>query len=84
MTDGHTVGSAMNKILRRHVPASALPAHLREGIDPGALVSVTVEVETPERPRPSLAELRVRSRTLPSATDDPVSRIRALRDEWDD
>jgi hypothetical protein len=41
----------MNKIVKEHYPASKLPVELREGIDPGGHVTVTVieEEQPPER-----------------------------------
>lgn len=38
----------MNRIVRHHVPVSELPESLREGLDPGALATVEVTVETSE------------------------------------
>lgn len=89
----------MNRIVRKHYPVSKLPEDLREGISEGAEVMVTIEVtgmrslsDLPPEPRKSRSaqELREsirRYKTSPDfreATDDPVERIRALRDEWDD
>nr|WP_316651382.1 hypothetical protein [uncultured Gellertiella sp.] len=89
----------MNKTVRDHYPASRLPADLRDGIPEGAEVIVTVEVREnrthpgfppePERKPVTAEELReslTRFKQSPDfreATDDPVQRIRALRDEWD-
>jgi hypothetical protein len=75
----------MNKVVRKHYPASRLPDELRAGIDPDALVHVTIEEEA--HPRPSLEELRARLRELPKTPmnrEEIVKRIRDLRDEWDD
>ena len=90
----------MNRIVRDHYPASKLPADLREGIPEGAEVSVTVEVSEYRRypgfpPEPERTPVTARelwtsvkeyqaSPEFKPATDDPVARIRALRDEWDD
>lgn len=90
----------MNRIVRDHYPASRLPEDLREGIPEGAEVSVTVEVRNvriypgfppePERKPMSAREhwtsvkAYQASPEFKPATDDPVQRIRALRDEWDD
>ena len=35
----------MNKVVREHYPAAKLPEELREGIDPKANVTITVEIE---------------------------------------
>jgi hypothetical protein len=77
----------MNKIIREHYPASKLPEDLREGVDPSSSVTVTIAVEADvasNQSRPSLAELLVLARRTPPTTDDPVARIRELRDEWED
>ncbi len=76
----------MNKVTREHYPASKLPKDLREGVDPGSTVTVTVTVEessNSENRRRSLVELLEAARRAPPIGDDPVARIRELRDEWD-
>ena len=79
----------MNRIIRQHYPASRLPDDLREGIDPGGHVTVTV-VEEEQRPtREKLAQLLEQARRRSGAvgdvsTEEAVRRIRDLRDEWDD
>lgn len=73
----------MNKIVRHHYPADLLPEDLRAGLSNGALVRIEVEEEKPLS-RQELLELFEAAAKLPPATDDPVARIRALRDEWDD
>jgi hypothetical protein len=76
----------MNKIVHQHVPASALPEELREGIDASALVTVTVQQEAKEpadwNKLRELAEA-ARKRATGVTTEEAVARIRALRDEWD-
>ena len=77
----------MNKIVHEHIPATALPESLREGIDANALVTVTVQQETPRRQR-TLDDLRqlaekARQHAKGVTTEEAVARIRALRDEWD-
>jgi hypothetical protein len=76
----------MNKIVHQHVPASALPEELREGIDASATVTVTVEEEgglkTLAQLQRLLADARRDARGI--STEDAVARIRELRDEWDD
>ena len=77
----------MNKITREHYPASKLPEDLREGVDPKSTVTVTVTVEgvkDSESRKRTLVELLADARRAPPIGDDPVARIRELRDEWDD
>jgi hypothetical protein len=83
----------MNKIVREHYPVENLPADLREGLTEGSTVRVVVEVdgiETDEPKRRSVKQTlehleRLRQGRAPD-TDvaEAVSRIRALRDEWED
>jgi hypothetical protein len=78
----------MNRIVREHYPVSKLPEELREGLEPGASVTVTVEEEV--RKAPSVEEMRrqfleVRKSLKHKVTvEEAVARIRELRDEWDD
>lgn len=74
----------MNKIVRESYPVSSLPDDLRVGLDPHGSVRVIVE----ERPAVSdqgqrLIQLLNQARQAQPLGDDPVSRIRKLRDEWD-
>jgi hypothetical protein len=74
----------MNKIVREHYPVDRLPEDLKVGLDPTQEVRIVIEQDQPVRPVPTLTELlELRSQFKP-ATDDPVERIRKLRDEWDD
>ena len=78
----------MNRIIREHYPVANLPDDLREGIDPGGHVTVTV-VEEEQRPsREKLVELLEQARARARAagdvsTEEAVRRVRDLRDEWD-
>jgi hypothetical protein len=75
----------MNKIVREHYPVKALPEDLREGFDPKGNVRVVIEENTPSiEQKKKLLELLDSARQLPPLDDDPVGRIRKLRDEWDD
>jgi hypothetical protein len=76
----------MNKIVRDHYPVSRLPDDLRAGLDPGDVVRVVVEnMDVPiVSSRASLRQLLDEARKLQPIGDDPVERIRKLRDEWDD
>lgn len=74
----------MNRIVRTQTTAAELPPRLREGIAPHAKVEVTVQ-EIERRPtREEQIALLAAAKTRPASEDDPVARIRALRDEWDD
>lgn len=75
----------MNKVTREHYPASRLPSDLREGIDPGSTVTVTVVTEESAKRRPlTLEQVRQRIPGEGITTEEAVARVRALRDEWDD
>ncbi len=79
----------MNKIVKEHYPASKLPVELREGIDPSALVTVTILEEGGQKVPPSREELlellrRARKNAKGVTLDEAVARVRVLRDEWDD
>ena len=72
----------MNRIVREHYPASKLPNDLREGIDPGSNVTVTVVAE--EKPAahiPTLDEI-IAQRRPPYRTAEQIDEdIRRDRDE---
>jgi hypothetical protein len=72
----------MNKIVRNY-PASKLPADLREGVDPNAMVTVTVELtdEVPPRKPMTLDEIFALRQPPYRSTDEIVAEIRLLRDE---
>ena len=77
----------MGRVELRHYPASKLPAELRGGFVDGEYVNVTVEADAIKPPsREEL--LRVLNRHVPAgqgvSIEEAVSRIRELRDEWDD
>ena len=79
----------MNKIVNEHVLASELPPRLRNGINDGAFVTVTVQVEQGGPETPSTAYLRqlmdiARHAASGVTGDEAVARIRALRDEGDE
>jgi hypothetical protein len=77
----------MNEIVRKHYPASRLPADLREGIPADSQVLVTIVVEEPRRRFPTQAGEGVFSRFSAlrrshfTTTADVVEHVRALRDE---
>ncbi|MEM7461595.1 MAG: hypothetical protein AAF362_02835 [Pseudomonadota bacterium] len=75
----------MNKITRKHYPASKLPKDLRGEISADALVEVQVVEERSANTK--LQTLLENIRENPIAvgdTKEAVQRIRVLRDEWDD
>lgn len=85
----------MNKIIKEHYPAAKLPEDLREGLDPGQEVRVTVEVDpASERAEPSwtrephrvlsLDEIFALRRPPYRSGDEIDAEIRRQRDEWDD
>jgi hypothetical protein len=79
---------SMNRIVREHYPASKLPAELREGLAPGASVTVTVEEEarkaqSPDDMRRQLLAVR-QSLKRKATVEEAAARVRELRDEWDD
>jgi hypothetical protein len=75
----------MNKIIREHYPVSSLPKDLREGLNPNDNVRVIIEESDPrpELKKKDLLDLMEQARTAKPLDDDPVGRIRKLRDEWD-
>lgn len=74
----------MNRIVRDHYPAAKLPDDLREGIDPGAEVIVTVEqIERPDRIL-SLEEIWESRRPPFMSADEIVAWVREGRDEPDE
>ena len=74
----------MNKVVREHYPAARLPEDLRRGFGDGVEVRVVIEPQ----PGPSERDLPL-TRILEEmqehrvVADDPVTRVRALRAEWE-
>lgn len=75
----------MNRVVKEHYPASKLPEDLREGIEPGRQVKVTVEEEAVPPTREQLTALieDARRHAKGVTAEEAVARIRELRDEWD-
>mgnify|MGYP001336529155 CR=1 FL=1 len=78
----------MNKIVRDYYPVKRLPQDLREEVGNAEYVRLVIE-NVDARPPLSkdalkrlLKEAREHARGV--TTEEAVSRIRALRDEWDD
>ncbi len=79
----------MNRIVRKHYPASKLPDDVRGDIDASALVTLAVEVEEAPRKRLTLDDLtsmidKARAGKRPVSEREAVARIRKLRNEWED
>ena len=75
----------MNKVIRKHYPASKLPAELRGDIPDSELVEVHIVREAQKKK--ALKELLELAESLPKSNltpQDAVRQIRKLRDEWDD
>jgi hypothetical protein len=74
----------MNKVVRNY-PASKLPPDLREGVDPNAQVTVTVELsdELPPHKPMTLEEIYALRQPPYRSAEEIVAEIRQLRDETD-
>ena len=81
---------AMNKIVREHYPVDKLPEDLRQGLPHVDTVTVSLEAE-PEVMALKLPHARIAHfsqwkelrRSQFASTEEIVSHVRALRDEWD-
>lgn len=79
----------MSKIIHEHVPASELPERLRRGIDVSATVTVTIQEEPDRREALTSEQLKnliedAQRNAKGITTEEAVTRIRKLRDEWDE
>jgi hypothetical protein len=77
----------MNRIVRKHYPVERLPEDLRPTHVVGGTVTITVQEDEQDQTKSNISEMlnqmkEARDR-MPVATDDPVTRIRRLRDEWE-
>jgi hypothetical protein len=76
----------MGRVELKHYPASKLPTELRGAFDDGDFVNVTIEADA-VRQVSREDVLKVLRRHVPQgqgvSIEEAVSRIRALRDEWD-
>ena len=75
----------MNKIVRRHYPASRLPEDLTEGLPDDALVDIeiTVDEDDGSKRRHTLRDYFGVAKDRNTSIEQAVQRIRDLRDEWD-
>lgn len=86
----------MNRIVKDHYPAARLPEDLREGLDLGDEVRVTIEIVSPEEDselanwfqRPervlSLDELFALRRPPFKSSEEIERELQQERDAWDD
>lgn len=76
----------MNRIIREHYPVDRLPEDLRQVLSDHVTVRLTLEADDVALPagRAWIADIMRRKADIPETTDDPVARIRQLRDEWDE
>ena len=68
------------KIIVDHFPVDRLPDELLHGLPADATVRITVEDDTAVRTKRPLSDYLGKAQKV---HDDPVSDIRALRDEWE-
>jgi hypothetical protein len=75
----------MNKIVKEHYPASKLPEDLRAGVDPAAIVPVTIVEEQPQPEKKVTLDEIFASRQPPfRSAEDIDADLRRQRDEWND
>jgi len=75
----------MNRIVKEHYPASKLPEDLRVGVDPAAIVTVTIVEEQPEPERKVTLDEIFAARQPPfRSVEDIDADLRRQRDEWND
>lgn len=74
----------MNRIVRQNYPVEKLPEDLRDVGEKGDGLRVIVEAVPAPVSEARLRELLALARTVEPIGDDPVERIRQLRDEWED
>jgi hypothetical protein len=76
----------MNRIVKEHYPASRLPEDLRQGVDPAAIVTVTIVEEEATSPEKILSMEEIWAlRAPPFRTAQEIDAdLRRQRDEWDD
>jgi hypothetical protein len=76
----------MNRIVKEHYPASRLPEDLRQGVDPAAIVTVTIVEEEATSPEKILSMEEIWAlRAPPFRTAQEIDAdLRRQRDKWDD
>jgi hypothetical protein len=73
----------MTTIVRRHYPASRLPADLSEGLAADCLVTIEIAVESSAGRTMTLDEILALRRPPYRSADEIVADIRRERDLWD-
>ncbi|HYW64463.1 MAG TPA: hypothetical protein VE865_14810 [Bradyrhizobium sp.] len=71
----------MNRIVLHHFPTSKLPDEMRGKVNPLSTVTVTVEEETPEKERPTIADIFARRRPPFRSKEEIDAEWRLQRDE---
>jgi hypothetical protein len=77
----------VKKIVVQHVRVEDLPQKLREGLEMGKLVRVTVEEEASspaQSPKRSMRSFLGVGRGQFNTSEEIVEHVRTLRNEWDD
>lgn len=72
----------MNKTVRAHYPAEKLPQELREGLAPGARVTVTIEDETKPESVMTLEDIFATRRPPFRSRSEIDADLRTDREEW--
>ena len=71
------------RIVVEHYPVDKLPDDLRQGLESGELVRITVEREfNPHNTDRSLTSFVGSAKGIYATPEEAVAAIRALRDEW--
>jgi len=74
----------MNRIVKKHYPASKLPADLKEGLPDGAVVDIEITIDDSDAARRrTLRDYVGVAKDRNTSAEEAVRRIRELRDEWD-
>ena len=75
----------MEKTIIENYPADNLPPELREGLQPGARVTVTVEADTEDEGRlvPKLSDLMGSAKGAFATPEEADDFLHRLREEWD-
>ncbi len=73
----------MNRIVKEHYPVDRLPDDLRQGLEPGAQITITIVEEEALSERPlSLDELFAMRRPPFRSGEEIDAELERQRDEW--